>query len=65
MVSKSDWKKSLIDGAGSTFANVKDLTQHAILGAKQSLNRVSDKIRNWYKGRKSSSKSSKSHTVEL
>ena len=65
VVSKSDWKKSLIDGAGSTFASVKDLTQHAVLGAKQSLNRVSDKIRKWYKGRKSHSKSSKSHKVEL
>lgn len=65
VVSKSDWKKSLIDGAGSMFASVKDLTQHAVLGAKQSLNRVSDKIRKWYKGRKSGSKSSKSHKVEL
>ena len=65
VVSKSDWKKSLIDGAGSTFANVKYLTQHAVLGVKQSLNRVSDKIRKWYKGRKSHSKSSKSHKVEL
>ena len=42
MVSKSDWKKILIDGPGSTFANVKDLTQHAVLGVKQSLNRVFD-----------------------
>ena len=65
MLLKSDWKKILIDGPGSTFANVKDLTQHAVLGAKQSLNRVFDKIRKWYKGRKSSSKSSKSHKVEL
>lgn len=65
VVLKSDWKKSLIDGAQSTFANVKDLTQHAVLGAKQSLNRVSDKIRKWYKGRNSGSKPSKSHKVEL
>ena len=65
VVSKIVWKKSLIDGAGSTFTNVKNLTQHAVLGAKQSLNRVSDKIRKWYKGRKSGSKFSKSHKVEL
>ena len=65
VVSKSDWKKILIDGPGSTFANVKYLTQHAVLGAKQSLNRVSNKIRKWYKGRKSGTKYSKSHKVEL
>jgi hypothetical protein len=62
---ESDWKKSLLDRVQSTFSNVKDRTQHAVLGAKWSLDRISDKIRKWYKGRKSSSKPSKSQKVEL
>lgn len=62
---ESDWKKSLIDGVQSSFAHIKDQTQHAVIGAKQSLNRISNKIRKWYKGRKSGSKPSKSQKVDL
>lgn len=62
---ESDWKKSLINGVQSSFAHIKDQTQHAVIGAKRSLNGISNKIRKWYKGRKSGSKPSKSEKVDL
>eukprot|EP01018_Ginkgo_biloba_P015054 Gb_15758 [translate_table: standard] len=62
---KTDWKKSLIDGAQSTLHTLKAGTHQVVLSAKQNLQKASDKIWKWYKGQNSGSKPSKANKGEL
>ncbi|KAH9314821.1 hypothetical protein KI387_023448 [Taxus chinensis] len=62
---KNDWKKDVVDKAQSTLISLKKQGYRAVLTAKQGLHTAIDKIKKWYKGSKSGSKSSKSSKSEL